>query len=108
MVGDAISNKYLDGINPEFKNNFDNNLFNKKDLVFLALLISILKNIAIQLEVKNLSETILSIFKFELKVWKNILKKKFILASIPYFYFKRILLLRNKNRIEFENLPDEI
>ena len=42
--GDAISHKYLDGINPEFKNNFDENLFNKKDLMFLEnLLIPILK-----------------------------------------------------------------
>ena len=32
--GEIISNKYLDGINPEFKNNFDNNLFNKKILCF--------------------------------------------------------------------------
>ena len=111
--GDAISHKYLDGINPEFKNNFDENLFNKKDLMFLEnLLIPILKkyNYPTRSEKKTNSKLFLSIFKFEYKVWKNILEKVKIysLISIPYFYLKRVLLLRNKNRIEFEKLPDEI
>ena len=80
--GMLLGNKYLDGINPEFKNNFDENLFNKKDLMFLEnLLIPILKkyNYPTRSEKKTFSKIFLPIFKFEFKVWKNILEKlKFI------------------------------
>ncbi len=111
--GDSISRKYLNGINPEFKNNFDENLFHKKDLIFLEnLLIPILKkyNYPIRCEKKTTSRFFLSIFKFELIVWKNMLKnlKIYSLILIPYFYFKRIFLLKKKHYFEIKDLPDEI
>ena len=101
--GDSVSNKFLNGLNPKFKNKFDKNIFFDKDIEIIERKI---KNVITKynypirskLEIKNKYLQFLP-FKFELIVWLNSLKnrkfKQFIL--IPLFFIKRLILFSRKN-----------
>ena len=73
--GDAVSKKFLNGLNPKFKNKFDKNIFFDKDIEIIERKI---KNVITKynypirskLEIKNKYLQFLP-FKFELIVWLN-------------------------------------
>lgn len=109
--GDKISKKNLNGINKNFKINFNNNNFYNKDLFFFQ------KKMQRYFNKYMYNEQKVSIkkysffynflpFKCELLTWKNTLKNLRILhiLSIPYFYFKRILKINfQKNNLILPN-----
>jgi len=101
--GDSVGKKFLNGLNPKFKNKFDKNIFFDKDIEIIE---NKLKNVITRynypirskLKIKNKYLQFLP-FKFELIVWLNSLKnrkfKQFIL--IPFFFTKRLILFSRKN-----------
>jgi len=113
--GDSVSGKWVNGINKNFKNKIDKNVFFDRDIQFLEnLCVPIMK----KYKYENFSKKKNILFNFlpmksELLVWQNTFRHvfqqdlKFIfksLISIPYFYFKRILLI-NKFNIKAQFLP---
>ena len=111
--GDAISKKYLNGLNKKFTNKFDKNLFSKKEIIFFeSKLFNIIKKYKYPFrsetkKVTNFSH--LSPFSFEKKIWVKTFKLNSIksILSCPIFYIKRILLFRKKNTL-ITYLPNEI
>jgi len=110
--GDKISNKWI-GKSYVKNNHFfelDKNLFFKRDLVyFYSLFENIINKYYKELFINYNEKIYFNIFptKSELVVWKNTInhmKLKHIL-SIPYFYFKRVILLSNsfikKNKLPY-------
>ncbi len=103
--GDAIGKRFINGINKNFKNNFDNSDYFKKDI---CLLEEYLKN---QISYYNYpfrskSKTKFNIFftplKFELLIWKKSLLKlrlKHIL-SIPKFWLYRIISMKKNSNLK--------
>ena len=112
--GDVISEKYLDGLNPKFKNRFDNNLFNLNELLFLEnKIIDVLKKYKypIRSKINNKKDKFYLLpFNFEKIVWLKTLKKNKIktVLSAPFFFLKRIFLLSKKNIYSKKDLPNEI
>ena len=112
--GDAVSKKYLNGLNKNFQNKFDEKLFTYKEVFYLeSKLFPILKKYNYPLRSKAKQENIsyyLIFFGFEKKVWKNVLKNHSIktILSILYFFIKRIFLLSKKNIFSLKNLPSKI
>ena len=116
--GDAASQKWISGINKSFKINIKEDFFFRRDLIFLqSLTENIIKKYNYDLMYKK-KQIYFNYFpmKCEILVWKNTLKFLFYkgfrwkhLLSIPFFYFKRILLL-NKIFIneDYKNLPNSI
>ena len=108
--GDQLSGKYLDGVNPNFKNSIDKSLFFKKDMECLETYQrDFLLKYNYQLQTDGLKYPFLKYFplKAELKVWKDTvtsfnIKKIF---SIIIFWYKRIKLMNKKiyNNINFPN-----
>ena len=93
--GDAIGKKFLNGINKNFKNNFDHNDYFKKDV---CLLEECLKdqisyyNYSFRSKFKTKYNIFFTPLKFELLIWKKSMIKfrlKHIL-SIPIFWLYRI------------------
>lgn len=112
--GDCISQKYLNGLNPKFKNKFDEDLFSIKELKFLEKkILPVLKKYKYPIRSEINSEINILYFYpfgFEKKIWAKTLKKNKLKTSlsIPYFYIRRILLLGKKNIFLQNNLPNEI
>ena len=111
--GDAISIKYLDGVNPNFKNKFYEQYFFKKDLDIIESKLSDLLlhyNYPIRSNLKKRKLLEIFPFKFEMIVWLNSifnLKIKQII-KIPYFWVKRICFLYNDNIYKKFNFPYSI
>lgn len=97
--GDSVSNRWLKGINKNFKITFDSNFFFKRDLLFFQ-----------KINEKQISKYKYNFFfkkkniyfnffpmKCELLVWKNTIKHLFFnlrwkhFLSIPFFFFLRII-----------------
>ncbi len=113
--GDSISGKWINGINKNFKNKIDKNIFFDRDIQFLE---NLCEKIMVKYKYNNYSYKKNILFNFlpmksEILVWKNIFKHfsrrnlYFIIKSlffIPFFYFKRILLI-NKINVNTKSLP---
>tara|TARA_X000000950_G_scaffold266545_1_gene342147 strand:+ start:66 stop:800 length:735 start_codon:yes stop_codon:yes gene_type:complete len=110
--GDSISKKYLDGLNPKFKNKFDNKIFKDNELKFIeSKIICILKKYNYPIRTQfftNPEKYFFPLFTLEKIFYINNLRKfKFKTKfSIIYFYFKRLILFKEK--FLERNLPDEI
>ena len=116
--GDMGTKKWISGINKNFKIKIDEKYFYKRDLIFFQnLTIDIAKKYNYQLMYpkKNIYFNFLPM-KCEIMIWRNTIKHLFYkgfrwkhLLSIPFFYFKRNLLL---NKILINNrykiLPSSI
>ena len=112
--GDSVSRKFLNGLNPKFKNKFDKNIFFDKDIQILEnKLQNVIKKynypIRSTLKIKNKYLQFLP-FKFELIVWFNTLKnrkyRQFIL--IPFFFIKRLILFSRRNLYNRKTLPNSV
>lgn len=110
--GDKVSNRWISGVNRNFKTDIDNNFFFSRDIKFFEYLAKdVIKyykyNFLFEREV-NFNFNLMP-FKCELLVWKNAFKQKRIkhILSIPYFYLKRIFLI-NKFIIKNKYLPYSI
>ena len=110
--GDSISKKYLDGLNPKFKNKFDNKIFKINELKFIEnKIIHILKRYNYPVRTKVLTKVnkyYFPLFTLEKIFYMNALKKfnfktKF---SIIFFYIKRLILFKEK--FLDRNLPNEV
>ncbi len=100
--GDDASQKWISGVNKNFKITIKENFFFKRDLIFFQFLT---ENIIKKYKYRFFYKRKKIIFNFlpmkcEILVWKNTLKFLFFkgfrwkqLLSIPFFYLKRILLL---------------
>ncbi len=96
--GDKISNRWISGINKNFKINIDKNLFFKRDIIFFEYMAAdIIKFYKYNFIFKNQKKIYFNFLpmKCELLVWKNTFRHKKIkhIFSIPFFYLKRILLI---------------
>ena len=109
--GDAVSKRWVSGVNKNFKINIDKNIFFPRDIQFFEHIgIKIIKFYKYKLFYPNAK----SYFNFppmkcELLVWKNTFRHKRWkhILSIPFFYLKRILLI-NKFSIKNTSLPYSI
>ena len=107
--GDKVSNRWISGVNKNFKIKIDNNLFFSRDIKFFeSLAKNIIKYYKYDFIFSNEKKVYFNLLpmKCELLVWKNTFKLKKIahILSIPFFYLKRILLI-NKFAIKNKNLP---
>ena len=110
--GDSVSKKYISGLNPNFKNNFDKKIFLTQELIFIEnRIIEILlkykypiRSTILLKEKKNFYK----LFEFEKKFYKiNLGKFKLkTKLSIIFFYLKRVMFFY-KNFPKY-NLPEEI
>ena len=109
--GDKASNRWISGVNKNFKINIDKNYFFNRDLEFFQFLTSrIIENYKYDFMFprKKIYFNFLPM-KCELLVWRNTFKHlrwKQIL-SIPIYYFMRIFLF-NKFTIQNKKLPYSI
>ena len=99
--GDKVSIKYLNGINKNFKNKIDLNLFFKNDLIVLTnKLNKLMKVYRYERIIKNTSKANIFLpMKIELILLKNILLSFSFtqLIKLIYYYFKRIMLLNDRS-----------
>ena len=113
--GDSLSKKYLDGLNPHFKNNIDFNYFFKKDLILIN---HFLNKIFINFDYKKeeLKENIFLIpflkrlpLKIELLFLTQQLKSFNIknLFLFFYYWFKRINLMK-KDLYKDLSIPKDV
>ena len=109
--GDKVSKRFLNGLNPKFKNNFDKKIFFEKDI---AIIENKIKNILINYNYpvrsklkKNIKYIMFLPFKFELIVWFNSFKNKNFkqLLLIPFFLLKRLIIFFKKNLYDKNELP---
>ena len=108
--GDMVSKKFLNGLNPKFKNNFDKEIFFKKDI---AIIENKLKHVLINYNYPMRSnhqenkDYLFLPFKFELIVWKNSIKNKNFkqVLAIPFFLLKRFSIFLKKNLYNESTLP---
>ena len=110
--GDSVSKKYISGLNPYFKNNFDKKIFLTQELIFIEnRIIEILlkykypiRSTILLKEKKNFYK----LFEFEKKFYKiNFGKFKLkTKLSIIFYYLKRVMFFY-KNFPKY-NLPEEI
>ncbi len=108
--GDKISGKDKSGINKKHKVSYDIKYFTKNNLAFFQNKLNLkLKTYCYEI----ISEQSLNLhtlpFKCEFLTWKNTIKNRRLkhIISIPYFYFKRIILFTFFN-YENTNLPASI
>ena len=107
--GDKVSRNWLSGVNKNYKIKLDNNFFYYRDLFFFQFLTNkIIKKYQYDFlyEKKNFLFNVLPL-KCEILVWSNSFKywrRWKQIVSIPYFYFKRILLI-NRFAIKSCALP---
>jgi hypothetical protein len=112
--GDEVSGKFLNGLNPKFKNNFDKSLFFNKDIKIIENKIAnVLTNYNYpkRSKMKDVNKYIKFLpFKFEYIVWWNTLKIKNIkqLLLVPFFLIKRIIIFCQENLYTKKQLPDSI
>ncbi len=107
--GDKVSNRWISGVNKNFKITIDKNLFFSRDIKFIEFLAEdIIKFYKYSFIFGNKKKIYFNYLpmKCELLVWKNVFRHKKIkhLFSIPFFYLKRILLI-NKFTIKNKHLP---
>ena len=109
--GDEISKKFLSGLNPKFRNNFDKKIFFDKDIAIIEnkiknILVSYNYPVRSKLKTKN-KYIIFLPFKFELIVWFNSFKNKNFkqLLKIPFFLLKRLIIFLRKNLYDKNTLP---
>ena len=110
--GDKVSNKWVSGVNKNFKVNIDKNLFFLRDIKFFeCLAVDIIKFYKYNFIFKNKKKIYFNFLpmKCELLVWKNTFRHRKIkhILSIPFFYLKRILLI-NKLVIKNKYFPYSI
>ena len=110
--GDKVSKNWISGVNKNFKIIIDNNLFFKRDIIFIENLAEdIIKFYKYKFIFNNIKKKYFNFLpmKCELIVWKNTFKHRRIkhILSIPYFYLKRILLI-NKFIVRNNYLPYSI
>ena len=107
--GDKVSNKWISGVNKNFKIIVDKNLFFLRDIQFIECLAGdIIKSYKYNFIFKNKKKIYFNFLpmKCELLVWKNTFRHRKIkhIISILFFYLKRILLI-NKFSIKNKYLP---
>ena len=100
--GDAVSGRFLSGINKNHKINIDNKYFYERDLIFFQNMTKEIiqkYNYEFYYQKKNFYFNFLPM-KCEILVWKNTIKNIFFkgfrwkhVLSIPLFYMIRILTL---------------
>ena len=100
--GDALSVKYLDGVNPNFKNNIKENLFFKKDMECLETYLEVfISKYNYPVRSNGLKNPFLKYlpFKVELIIWKNTIASFNIrlIITIFLYWFKRVNLMNKKN-----------
>ena len=110
--GDEVSNRWVSGVNRNFKISIDMNLFFIRDISFFENLVEdIIKYYKYNFILKNKKKNYFNFFpmKCEFLVWKNTFKHRKIkhILSIPYFYLKRIFLI-NKLTIKNNYFPYSI
>jgi hypothetical protein len=104
--GDALSKKYLDGLNPNFENNIDYNFFYQKDINLIKYY---LKDLFIKYDYLENGSSFKNKYLryFPLKIELIVFKKellKFNLKNIIfafYYWFKRVKLMKEGN---FKNI----
>ena len=108
--GDALSKKYLNGLNKNFSNKIDSNFFFKKDIYLLEFYLSkLFEKYDYEKTGLNNKKNTFFLNLIPLKVELNILKRELIKLNFInvffsfYFYFKRIYLffLSNFNNTNF-------
>ena len=112
--GDSISKKYLKGLNPKFKNSFDFNIFDEKEIYYMEFkLKEILQRYKYPIRSKKIlvkKNFYFHPFKIEKIVWLKTFQlnnfKAFITAL--YFYIRRIILFSKKNLYDASELPKEV
>ena len=110
--GDQLSQKWISGVNKNFKININKNLFFLRDIKFIECLTEdIIKFYKYNFIFKNKKKIYFNFLpmKCELLVWKNTFRHGKIkhILSIPFFYLKRILLI-NKLVIKNKYFPYSI
>ena len=110
--GDRVSNRWISGVNKNFKINIDKYFFFTRDIEFFECLASdVIRFYKYNFIFENNKKKYFNFLplKCELLVWKNAFKHKRIkhILSIPFFYLKRILLI-NKFSIKYKYLPYSI
>ena len=97
-----MSKKYLDGLNPKFKNKFDKKIFKNSELKFIeSKIIYILKKYNYPIRTQfftNSQKYFFPLFTIEKIFYINTLKKLKLITklSIIYFYLKRLILFKEK------------
>jgi len=104
--GDALSGTYLDGVNPNFKNNIKENLFFKKDIECLEEYLKVfISKYKYPLRSSGLRNPLLKYlpFKIELIIWKKTIASFNIrlIFTILLYWYKRVRLMNKKN---YENI----
>ena len=100
--GDQTSLKYLNGINPKFKNNFYGEYFFKKDISLIEKKISrllLFYDYPFRSNIRTSKILDLLPYKFEYLIWKNSFKKFNVkqIIKIPFYWLIRIFNLFNDN-----------
>jgi hypothetical protein len=110
--GDSISKKYLDGLNSNFNNKFDRNIFTNDELEFIE---NRIMNILIKYKypirstpLSRVGKYYFPILKLEKIFYRRTLNNSKLKTklSIIYFYIKRLILF--KEQFTKRNLPNEI
>jgi hypothetical protein len=111
--GDKTSLKYLNGVNPKFKNKFYSNFFFKKDIYFIEKkIINLLRfyNYPIRSVSKNYKILDIIPYKFEFLIWADGVKKINVkkILKIPLFWVMRVLNLYTDSNYENFDFPYSI
>ena len=111
--GDSISKKYLNGLNPNFKNSFKKKFFYDKDISILEKkLFTIIKKYNYKFRSKKNFNFLYNFlpFKFELIIWSNCFKNKNYIQVILilFYYIKRIILIFYIKQKKISLLPSPI
>lgn len=111
--GDKVSGKDLYGVNKNFKNKVDNNLFFRKDIVCIEIYLKeFITKYDYEFRVKKFKSSMLIKylpFKLELIIWFRTIFSFNIkdIISIPFFWFKRVKVM-SLNNFKKTNLPIRI
>jgi hypothetical protein len=107
--GDKLSPKYLNGVNKEFQDSYDTNYFFNRDIEYIEFNLSFfLKKYNYKNFFNPKKSFIWDFFplKMELILWKKLLLSFSLIEifSIPFYWVKRIKLIRNFN-VKKKNYP---
>ena len=108
--GDKLSIKYINGFNKNFNDKYDKKLFFKKDIIYLNYFLNFYyTNYKYKKIYSDKFKKIYSFLplKFELIIWKNlIINLNFLqLFLIPYYWIKRINIMKIKKKNKLKNYP---
>ena len=108
--GDKLSIKYLNGFNKKFKDKYNKSNFYERDIAYFNHFFSFYYSNYKYKKIK--SESFKRLYKFlpiklELIVWKNLLINFNIsqILLIPYYWFKRIKMIKIKNKKQLNKYP---